>query len=341
MSRTRLFALASVASVCLIAGPALALAPAGATTLDASGVALDFSNPTDTNYLANASVGDSQLYEGVATIGGTVIDAVVTLVGASDTSIGVEDFQNLNLVQVGLLNDLLPGGADPLTVGCYSNDAFVANPDAFELMDFRLTDRLAGGKVTFVDAYDEDPAYNSTISSSVDLCADSDETDGDITVRVDFQAGGNPVTLTNLALNITDLDNQQEMVLSAPKPSSWTIDGESLVTVSEADADMLTFVGSVDPSPYEEPTYPERYTAEARYDSVSSLTYSFKIVDAPSGGVEVAFDTFFESATPTAAPTAALAETGSNAWPAALLALGAFGVGGALLMTRRGRRHLA
>jgi hypothetical protein len=341
MFRVRPLALASVAAVCLVAGSALALTPANATTLDASGVALDFSNPTDTNYLANAGLGDRQLYEGVATIGGTVVDAVVTLVGASDTSVGVEEFQNLNLNQVGLLNELLPGGADPLTAGCYSNDAYVANPYAYVLGDFRLSDLLVGERVTFVDEYDDDPAYNSTINSGVDLCVDSEDGDGDITVRVDFQVDGSPVTLTNVALHITDLDNQQEMVLSAPKPSSWTIDGESVVTVSEAEADVLTFVGSVDPSPYEEPKYPERYTAEARYDSVSSLTYSFKIVDASSGGVEVAFDTFFESATPPAVPAAALAETGSNAWPAGMLALGALGVGGVLLMTRRGRRHLA
>jgi hypothetical protein len=288
------------------------------------------------SYLENAGAGDRHLYEGIATIGGVVVDAIVTLVGASASSVGFEDFEDFT-------SGSLPSEA--LTVpGCYSNVAFraayLADTD-YNPTGFSADDLLTGQRAAFVDQYDEDPAYNSTINSGMGVCPNADdEENGDITIRVDFQVAGNPVTLTNVALHITDLDNQQTMELSSPKPSSWIIDGASLVTVSEATSGVLTLVGYVDPSPYEEPYYPERYTAEAHYDSVSSLTYTFNIVDAGHGSVQVAFDSYF----PSAASDNELADTGVETMPVGASALGALflgalALGGAVVMARRARRN--
>jgi len=335
MSRVRRFTLTSVAIAALFAGPAAFAIPASATTLDASGVALDFSNPVNTDYLENATAGDSQLYSGVATIGGSVVDALVTFVGASSSSVG-EDFIYFDQSQVDLINGLL-GAPGNLTPGCYSNVGYLTNPPGYDYSGFALGDRLAGGSVMYVDGYDRKAAYNSTISSSVHICPDAGGENGDITVRVDFQVAGEPVTLNNLTLNVTDLDNQQEMTLSSPKPTSWVIDSASLVTVSEAEADVLTLVGSTDPSPETAPYFPERYTAEAHYDAVSSVTYSFKIVNASSGGVEVAFDSYF----PSTVPEATLAETGVETLPAGILVLGAVVLGAAFVVARRVRRSRA
>lgn len=342
-SRSRRLLLASTAAAALLIGPALISTPAFSTTLDASGVSLDFSNPTDTGYLGNSTTGNSQQYEGVATIGGTVVDAIVTVVGVSDSSVGTEEYMDFDASEIDLLNTLnadLDPPVDPLTPGCYSNDDYWLNLYTYAERDFRLSDLLPSGRVTAVDAYDDDPAYNSTINSEVNVCDDANgDENGFVTIRVNFEVDGDPVTLTNVALNITDLDNQQEMLLSSPKPSSWIIDGESLVTVTETDEDSLLFTGAIDPSPYEAPFFPERYTAEALYDSVSELTYEFRIVDSSHGSVQVAFDTYFTSAEEQPAPT--LAATGTNTGLLAGIVFAGFGLGTAILIARRTRSNLS
>lgn len=337
MTRIRRSASAALTVAALTAVSALATSPAYATTIDVSGVRLNFGNAVDQNILENGEVNDSYLYENIATVGGTQIDAVVTITDLSDNSMGNYPYEAITQLQIDTLNADNTEHVD--VAGCYSNDSYVTtyNNDAwpYDFLNFNEPGSLKGGtEVRYIDQYEDDPEWEYTISTGLDLCDPgyTGEVDGYVDINVEFQVNGAPVTLNNVTINVTDIDNEQEVTFWSPAPTTFITSGaDSLVTIEDHSTsdDYITFVGPVEGSVSGQEG---RYVGEVTYDSVSEFDYSFHLVNGSSGSLQLGFDSFFN-------PFGDLASTGVDAAPAGLIGFAALGLGAAAVIVRRVRRN--
>jgi len=320
----------------LIAGSAfvgLALAtllasPAHALDLDVTGAEFNFANPGGVDRLVAAGVGDNFLYTNVATVDGNQIDARVTIGAVSASSVAERQFAFFDEEAVENHN-FLNGGS--LTIGCYSNqesrDAW--DSDGFyDYDEFTESDRLQEAIVRTVDHFEDDET-DPGINTRLALCGDEDNLppSSSAVITVDFLVAGSPVTLNNLVVNVQDVDSQQSVVFSAPKPSSFEVTPTSQLEISD-DLSSTTFYGEESAS--DDPDY----AVDLFYDGVQSLTYEFILPEGDStASLSVMFESFFNPA-----DSEDLAPTGPNdsaAWALPLIGLGVLTAG--LFVARRSR----
>ena len=333
MSRIARFGLAAVAAGSLIVVPGLFAAPAYATTIDVAGHSLNFGNAVDENILENGNVGDSYTYTNVVTVNGVQVDALVTVDDLSDNSLPGGYFYALTQTDIDNINGLDSNAVD--VPGCYSNGDYetaTGNMQPYDPVNFGSGDLVASAQVEYIDGFEDDPNWEPTISTSLSLCdsvADQTVT-GYVDIHVEFLVNGNPVTLTNLALNATDIDWGQQVMFWSPAPTTFTTSGnDSLVTVEDntASDDSITFTGPADGSVDGQE---DKYVGQVTYDSVSDFYYTFQLNDDTSGSLQLAFESYF------AEP---LASTGVDATPSAIAGLAVLGFGAALVVARRARRN--
>lgn len=335
MTRVRRSAFAALTVAALAAVPALAISPASATTIDVAGLRLNFGNAVDEDILENGGVGDPYLYENIATVGGTQIDAVVMITAMSDNSMGNYPYESISQSQIDALNVDNTEHVD--IVGCYSNEGYVAAyeaEEAYDFLGFNAPGSLKGGtEVKYIDGYEDDPEWEYTISTGLDLCDPgyTGDVDGFVDINVAFEVNGEPVTLNNVSINATDIDNEQEVTFWSPAPTTFTTSGvNSLVTIRDAASDdFVTFVGPVEGSVDGQE---DRYVGEVTYDSISEFDYTFELVNGSSGSLQLAFDSYFTS-------DEEIAKTGVDAVPAGAAGIVAFAVGTAIVVARRVRRN--
>jgi hypothetical protein len=331
--------LASVAAASLVFAPTLLVAPAYAATIDVAGATFSFDNPVDVDLGDSADINDPFNYTNVATVGGVQIDAVVTLIDASSNSLGnTSEYATLTQVDIDYLNSSITSEAVD-TAGCYSNQTYsdamgAGEPYAFE--DFVDADRLPGSQIEILDGYDSDPEDDSAIKSEVDLCDFADTTNGYVSIRVDFKVAGNPVTLNNLAIFADDIDGLQYVTLFDPKPTTFEVSPESELEIVEL-SDRVSFNSPDIGSSRDDPTA-LNFVGEAQYDGVSSISYTFGILDSSGGSLDMRFASFFN---PDAAPEGKLAKTGIDLAPAGIAGLAVLGLGSVIVAARRIRRGRA
>jgi hypothetical protein len=335
ISRLPRFALASVAAASLLVAPGLFAAPAYATTIDVAGATFDFGNPVDTIIGESAGIGDEFYYTNVTTVGGVSIDAVVTLVGASMSSIGnFSDYEDLSAANISDLNLTDSNAVD--VVGCYTNaayaltQAFGYDGDPYDFTQFVSGDLIAGQHVEYLDEFYDDPAYEGAINTGVDLCGSP--TTGSVQIRVEFEVAGDPVTLNNLSIYAGDIDSLQSMTLFDPKPTTWSVSPSTELEVV-VDGDSVAF-NSPDENSFEDDPTALNFVGEARYDGVASITYKFALEDAGGGSLSFKFASYFN-------PDGNLAETGVDAAPVGIAGLAVLGLGSAIVVARRIRRNIA
>lgn len=334
MSRASRFALATLAASSLVVASGLFVAPAYATTVDVAGQQLNFGNAVDQVILENAEVDDSYLYENVITVGGVQVDALVTVVGFSENSLGNYPYEEISESYIASLNNLDPNHID--VAGCYSTDEYVTAYDAnqpYDFLGFNQPGALRGGyEVRYIDKYEDDPEWEHAINTGLDLCDPeyTGEVDGYVDINVAFEVGGNPVTLTNVAISAHDIDGEQQVVFYSPAPTAFYTSDDSLVTIEDysASADYIQFNGPVDLS---EEGFEERYVGEVAYDSVSDFNYVFLLNNRSRGGMELEFSSYFN--------LSKLASTGVDAAPAGIAGLAALVVGSVAVFARRVRRN--
>jgi hypothetical protein len=328
------FTLSSVAAASLVVASGLFVAPAYATTVDVAGLQLNFGNAVDQVILESAGDDDSYLYENVVTVGGVQVDALVTVVGFSENSLGNYPYEEISESQIFVLN--VGDSAHVDVAGCYSTDEYVTAYNASQFYDFigfNQTGALRGGyEVRYIDKYEDDPEWEHAINTGLDLCDPeySGEVDGYVDINVAFEVGGNPVTLTNVAISAHDIDGEQQVQFYSPAPTAFYTSDDSLVTIddySDSD-DYIQFNGPVDPS---EEGFEERYVGEVAYDSVSEFNYSFILNNRSRGGMELEFSSYFNPPK--------LASTGVDAAPAGIAGLAALVVGSVAVFARRVRRN--
>ena len=306
-------------------------------TLDASGVDFNFANPGGLDRMVNVATGSNLLYTNVATIDGIQIDARVTVGDVSADLIGTDYFAKFGTTEVDMLNGLNPAEEDDLVPGCYSNAAYVADQiaesDSYFYQDFVASDRLPDGRVGAVDVF-EDDATDSGINTSLFACTNmfypSTATSAEITI--DFEVGSAPVTLTNLTLNVQDIDGGQNVTFSTPRPSLYELTETTQLEVSGNET-YTRFLG-VDPA-----TDDPDYAVDVTYLSTSTLTYAFGLREsAGGGGVAVLFEPFLG-----ADANEGLAPTGSDevAPNLALFAGVGFLAVGTVIARRRNSRRAA
>jgi hypothetical protein len=330
MSRVTRFSLASIAAASLFVVPGLFAAPAYATTIDVAGATFDFGNPVDTDIGESAEIGDEFTYTNVTTVGGVQIDAVVTLIGASPSSIGnYSDYADLDAEEISDLNTNNPSSVD--VAGCYTHAAYELTQefdytgDPYDFTQFASGDLIPDESIEYIDQYEDDPAEDIAINTGTELCG-SDS--GFVKIRVDFEVAGNPVTLNNLSIYAGDIDYLQSMTLFDPKPTSWTVSPDSMLDVVE-DGDSVAF-NAPDEGSDEEDSTALNFVGEAQYDGVSSISYEFALLDG-SGSLSFRFESYFNG----------LAATGVDAAPAGIAGLAVLGFGSALVIARRVRRNRA
>lgn len=282
--KVRPFAIAALISFGF--GSTLAL-PAHATTLDASGVEFDFGNPGNADVLEDAQVGHGHYYYDVATIDGTVIDAVVTVVAVSDALVSTGDYLYVNQAEADILNGLNDPLEADLTPGCYSNVAYVSDPYSYFEGDFVAADRLSDGRISIVDE-DQGSGSDIGINNDVEICTRYDEPSApsSMSIKIEFYEDVLPVTLENVVLNVQDIDGGQSVTFTSPKPSSFELTSGSALEVTE-DVTYTRFFGqdSSDDDP--------NFAADVRYDSISMLTYEFGFSEGAGGGsLSVIFESF-------------------------------------------------
>ena len=334
MSRTSRFTLAALTSSSLIVASGLFVAPAYATTVDVAGQQLNFGNAVDEVILENAGVGDSYLYENVVTVGGVQVDALVTVVDFSENSLGNYPYEEISESQIAILNGVDPNHID--VAGCYSTEDYVTAYEAnqtYDFLGFNQPGALRGGyEVRYIDKYEDDPEWEHAINTGLDLCDPeyAGEVDGYVEINVAFEVGGNPVTLTNVAISAHDIDGEQQVVFYSPAPTAFYTSDDSLVTIEDysASADYIQFNGPVDLS---EEGFEERYVGEVAYDSVSDFNYVFLLNNRSRGGMELEFSSYFNPSK--------LASTGIDAAPAGIAGLAALVVGSVAVFARRVRRN--
>lgn len=298
---SRFFAATGLAAIALAS---VVATPAHATTLDASGVSLDFSNVGNVDKLPNAASGASVLYTDVATIGGQRVDALVTVGDVSADMIGEDVYTKFSSIETDMLNALNPAEEDDLLPGCYSNAAYVTDVMSstylYEYGDFVAADRLPDGRIDVVDESANGSA-DSAINNEVTICTHYQygSAASAMEIVIDFQVGGNPVTLTNVVLNVQDVDGGQSVKFSSPKPSSYLLtDGSELEVTDEASFTKFYGDDSADDDP--------NFAADVHYDSVSSITYEFAFEAGAGGGsLAVMFNAYV-------AELEGLAPTGAN-----------------------------
>ena len=256
------------------AGLALATllsSPAHALNLDVAGAEFNFANPGGVDRLVAAGVGDNFLYTNVATVDGNQIDARVTIGAVSASSVAEREFEFYDSFEVSSQNDR---NNQNLTVGCYSNQAFRDALDLGDFYDYDLfteSDRLQNGLVRTGDHFEDDET-DPGINTRVALCGDEDNLppSSSVEITVDFLVGGSPVTLRNLVVNVQDVDSQQSVIFSAPKPSSFELSTTSQIDVSN-DFSSTTFYGEASSSESDDPDHaadlsgrpPKRFPAVA------------------------------------------------------------------------------
>ncbi len=333
MKRSRILSAAALSA--LVAAPLLVMSPAYATTIDVAGQQLNFGNEVDQNILENAGAGDSYLYENVVTVGGVQVDALVTVVGFSENSIGNYLYESISEAQITELNNNNSEHVD--VAGCYSTDEYILAMDAGEAYDFLGFNQefaLRGGyEVEYIDGYEDDPEWEHTISTGLDLCDPgySGEVDGYVDVNVAFQVNGDPVTLTNVAIVAHDIDGEQQVQFWDPAPTAYFTSDESLVTVDDY-SELDGYIQFNGPEESSEDGFEERYIGEVTYDSVSEFNYSFILNNQSGGSLQLEFASYFNA-------DGDLASTGTDAATPALAGLAILGVGAALLIVRRVRRN--
>jgi hypothetical protein len=321
----------------LVAAPLLMVAPAYATTIDVAGYRLNFDNAVDQEILENAELNDSYLYENIATVNGVQIDAEVTVVGMSENSLGNYPHEPISEAQIDILNADNTEHVD--VAGCYSNDDYVAAyeaEEAYDFLGFNAPGSLKGGfEVEYIDGYEDDPEWEHTISTGLDLCDPgyTGEVDGYVEINVEFQVNGEPVTLTNVSITAHDIDGEQQVQFWDPVPTSSFTSDDSLVTIEDfSDTDgYLQFTG---PEESSEDGFEARYIAEVSYDSVSDFTYSFLLNNQSGGSLQLEFESYFNG-------DGDLASTGVDSAPAGIAGLAVLGLGSALVIARRVRRNRA
>ena len=334
MKKTR-NALAAVSVASLALSSMMLALPAQALVLDVSGADFNFANDVDTDILAGATAGDTYLYENVATVAGSQIDALVTFVESSDTSQGMDYYNEIDSSEIVILNDLDPNAVD--VPGCYTNAAYRAAMDAgdpYGELDFVAGDRLTGESVMAVDEFYDDPAYEGAINTDVDLCAADGYVDGYVTVRVDFQVGGSPVTLDNLEIYAGDIDGLQSVTLFDPVPTSTYVSATSQLTVTEDPGVSVEFK-SPDISSSEDDPDAADFVGEASYSGVSSISYTFGLEDSGGGSLSMLFDSYFNPST----NDSSLANTGVDVVSSVAAGGTMFVLGAATVLIMRRRRQ--
>jgi hypothetical protein len=337
MSNSRRLALAATAAASILITSGLFVAPATATPIDVSGVTFNFSNPGSANIGDNAAVGATYDYSNVATVGGVVIDATVTVVSASSTSMGSDPaYEYLSATFLDLMRVNFPEAVD--VAGCYSNAAYLAaNPAVapYEQRNFVPADLLPGQVVESVDEYDSDAALDAAIDSGTTLCGY--DVDATIALRVSFTVDDAPVTLNNLTLFADDIDRLQSLTLLDPVPTTYSVSPDSELVVTATDESVL--FKSPDEGSDEEDVTALNFVAEASYSGVSAITYEFGLENSGGGGLSMRFESYFnpDGVTDTAAPE--LAATGLDATPTIALGLLALLAGAAFVSLKRVRRN--
>lgn len=321
----------------LVAAPLFLVSPAHATTIDVAGQQLNFGNAVDENILESAVANDSYLYENVVTVGGVQVDALVTVVGFSENSMGYYPYESISEAQITDLNNDRTEHVD--VSGCYSNDDYIAAMDAGEAYDFlgfNQAGSLRGGyEVEYIDGYEDDPEWEHTISTGLDLCDPgyTGEVDGYVEINVAFQVNGDPVTLTNVSITAHDIDGEQQVQFWDPIPSTSFTSDDSLVTIEDF-ADSDGYLQVTGPEESSEDGFEARYIAEVSYDSVSEFTYAFLLNNQSAGSLQLELASYFNE-------VGDLASTGVEAAPAGIAGLAILGLGSALVIARRVGRNRA
>jgi hypothetical protein len=304
-------------------------------------VTFNFSNPGSADIGTDAAIGAEFNYDNVATVGGVVIDATVTVVSASSTSMGIDpEYRYLDSAFLDLMRVNFPEAVD--VAGCYSNADYLATVAAGTLYgeaDFVDGDLLPGQVVEFVDEYDSDAVLDAAIDSGTTLCGY--DVDATIGLRVSFTVDDAPVTLNNLTLFADDIDRLQSLTLLDPVPTTYSVSPDSELVVTATDESVL-FKSPDEGSDEEDVTAPN-FVAEASYSGVSAITYEFGLENAGGGGLSMRFESFFNPGGVTDTPVAApeLAATGLDAIPAITLGMLALLVGVAFVSLKRVRRNRA
>jgi hypothetical protein len=185
-----------------------------------AGLRLDFGNAVDQYILQSAEVNDSYLYENIATVDGVQIDAVVTVTAMSENSLGDYPHEAITEAQIEVLNADNSEHVD--VAGCYSTPEYVSAyeaSEAYDFLGFNEPGALKGGlEVEYIDGYENDPEWEYTISTSLDLCDPgyTGDVDGFVDINVAFEVNGEPVTLNNVVINATDIDNEQIVTFWSP-----------------------------------------------------------------------------------------------------------------------------
>jgi hypothetical protein len=256
----------------------------------------------------------------------------------SANSLGNYQHEFISEAQIVTLNGFDENHVD--VAGCYSNEDYVTAyeaGDAYDFLGFNALGSLKGGtEVSVIDGYEDDVDWEHAINSGMWLCDPgyTGEADGHVSINVQFQVDGVPVTLNNVAMNATDLDREQEVTFYDPAPTTFETSGDdSLVTIiDQSDTeDYVTFVGSLDG---DEDGFENRYVGEVSYASVTDFNYTFRLVNGFGGSMSLVFEPYFN-------PGGDLASTGVDAVPAGIAGLAVLGLGSAMVIARNVRHRRA
>jgi LPXTG-motif cell wall-anchored protein len=234
-------------------------ASAAPEVLDASTAEFSFIDASDV--LESSEAGESFEYLNVATIGGVVIDATLTvdetfnLVGTTEPFFFLsDDFRTFVNTTYGPTGSEPDGREELVENGCYLDSDewggpiettlasdYLVGTDAFDSTTAWNAGSkfLVGSSVLLADeAIDDDADEDRAINTEIESCSGYDffssedyAFPGYVRFTVSFTSGGDPVLLENLTLSVFDIDGGQYVRFFSPTPDSYRVFDTSLLDI--------------------------------------------------------------------------------------------------------------
>ena len=236
--------------------------------LDASTAEFSFIDASDV--LESSEAGESFEYLNVATIGGAVIDATLTveetfnLVGTNEPFFFMDQV-TVGIINVGIINDIGDERDELVDSGCYDDnpvpdsggdfyggpieetvvDDYIVGSDDFDALavgdDNPWDDEskfLVGSALAIADEVVDDADEDRAINTQIETCGGFDfitseeyAFPGYVRFTVSFTSEGDPVLLENLTLSVFDIDGGQYVRFFSPTPDSYRVFDTSLLDI--------------------------------------------------------------------------------------------------------------
>lgn len=234
-------------------------ASADPVVLDASTAEFSFVSASDV--LESSEAGDSFEYENVATIGGVVINATLTveetfnLVGTDEPFFFLwDDLRNYVNTEFGPSGPSADGRDQLVENGCYLDidewrgpivttlaSDYLVGTDVFDATTAWNAGSkfLVGSSLVLADeAIEDDANEDRAINTEIESCGGFDfmnETEyvfpGYVRFTVSFTSEGEPVLLENLTLSVLDIDGGQYVRFFSPTPDTYRVYDTSLLEI--------------------------------------------------------------------------------------------------------------